>query len=109
MELNPSLCESGYFLTLDISKNKDLIPPKYFNPNFETDPLVLIRKFPKEVPLDYAFCRYLAVEKGIALMPLSAFCLEESPHKMETMARMAICKRPETFRDLNLAKQFALL
>lgn len=28
-----------------------------------------------EVPLDFALCRYLAVEKGISCMPVTNFCL----------------------------------
>jgi aspartate/methionine/tyrosine aminotransferase len=59
--------------------------------------------------LDYAFCRWLAIEKGIALMPLSCFCLEESPYKLEKYVRLAICKTPEFFKDKDLLSRFAAL
>lgn len=32
------------------------------------------------VPLDFALGRYLAVEKGVSIMPLSNFCMQESKH-----------------------------
>ena len=81
--------------------------------NYEDDKntLTIQRKWQGRdtVPLDYAFCRWLAVEKGIALMPLSCFCLEESPHKLEHFIRLAICKTPEVFKDETLVKRFEAL
>ena len=62
-----------------------------------------------KVPFDFAFCRWLAIEKGVALMPLSSFCLRESPTKVTNMARIAICKTPEIFTDENLAAKFQQL
>lgn len=62
-----------------------------------------------KVPLDFAFCRWLAIEKGIALMPLSNFCLQESPHKITKMARVAICKTPQTFQDQALLDKITQL
>lgn len=68
-------------MAVDISANEHLIPEKYKQiGNYENDPntIVIQRQFKDKVHLDYAFCRYLAIEKGISLMPLSSFCLEES-------------------------------
>ena len=81
-----------------------MIPEKYFrgNENYEDDPDTLVRQMQfidNEVPLDFAFCRWLACEKGISLMPLSNFCLQESPYRQTNMARIAISKTPETFTD----------
>lgn len=59
-----------------------------------------------QVPLDFAFCRWLAVEKGVSVMPLSNFCLQESEHKVTNMARIAICKDPQTFKDAELIAKF---
>lgn len=59
-------------------------------------------QFPKEmekVPLDFALARYLAIEKGLSIMPLSNFCLHESKHKTTEYLRVAICKTPETFTN----------
>ena len=102
IKFNPIKCESGYFMALDIKENADKIPARYLKPgNYEDDEktLVIQRDFSKrnKVPLDYAFCRWLAVEKGLALMPISCFCLEESDYKVEHMVRLAICKTPEFF------------
>ena len=41
----------------------------------------------------------LAIEKGIAMMPMSCFCLEESPFKVEDFVRLAICKDPQMFTN----------
>lgn len=42
-------------------------------------------------------------------MPMSSFCLEESPFKQENFIRLAICKTPEFFKDSNLVKRFTTL
>ena len=88
IKFRPTKCESGYFLPVDISGCEDQIPAKYFtlNVNYEPDQKSIIpqMQFPKEmgkVPLDFALCRYLAVEKGLSIMPLSNFCLHESENK----------------------------
>ena len=91
-------------MPVDVTGARDLIPEKYFraNTNYEDDPATLVKQMQfidGRVPLDFAFCRWLAVEKGVSLMPLSNFCLQESEHKVTNMARIAICKTPETFRD----------
>lgn len=112
--LSPTICESGYFLPVTLPKNaKDLIPDKYFEPNvnYEDDAQTLVNQmqFPseyKEVPLDFAFCRYLAIEKGLCIMPISNFCLHESPHRVTDMIRIAVCKTPETFQNPDLIARF---
>jgi len=105
-KIKPTVCESGYFLCLDISGCKDLIPEKYFkvNENYETDAdtKVLSMKFPaemKQVPLDFACCRWLACEKGLSCQPLSNFYCVESPYTMYNYMRVSICKPSSTFTD----------
>ena len=110
IKFKPTKCESGYFMAIDIAESAHLIPDRYLKPgNYEEDKnsLVIQRQFQDKVHLDYAFCRWLAVEKGIALMPLSSFCLEESEHKLTNFVRLAICKTPETFTDEKLVKRFS--
>jgi hypothetical protein len=58
------------------------------------------------VPLDFALCRYLAIEKGLSIMPLSNFCLHESEHKKTEFIRLAICKEPELFTDPKMIQTF---
>jgi aspartate/methionine/tyrosine aminotransferase len=96
-------------VALDVTGNEHHIPERYKQPgNYEGDgkTLVFQRQFSR-VPLDFQFCRYLAVEKGLAFMPMSSFCLEESTHKVENMVRLAICKPAEAYLDPNLLKRFS--
>lgn len=82
------------------------------NENYEDDSATLVKQMQfidNEVPLDFAFCRWLAVEKGVSVMPLSNFCLQESAHKITNMARVAICKDPDTFTDAQLISKFQKL
>lgn len=80
IDFKPTTCESGYFLPVDISSAKDLVPEKYFraNTNYEDDADTIVKQMQfvdNKVPLDFAICRWLAVEKGISVMPLSNFHL----------------------------------
>ena len=107
VQFKPTKCESGYFMTVDVSSAASLIPERYFraNVNYEDDAKTLVKQMQfvdGVVPLDFAFCRWLAIEKGLSLMPLSNFCLQESEHRVTNMARVAICKSPETFTDAKL-------
>lgn len=76
-------------MPIDVTGCEDQIPAKYFEPNVnyedDKDSIVKQMHFPadfEKVPLDFALCRYLAVEKGMSFMPLSNFCMQESEHKM---------------------------
>lgn len=82
---------------LDIKECEDLIPDKYKQPgNYENDPntLVIQRSFNGKVPLDYAFARWLCMEKGLAMMPGTCFATEE-PDMVDHFTRIAICKTPD--------------
>lgn len=87
INFKPTVCESGYFLAVDVTGCEDQIPEKYFKPNvnYENDEATQVNQmhFPEyydKVPLDFALGRYLAVEKGVSIMPLSNFCMQESKH-----------------------------
>jgi aspartate/methionine/tyrosine aminotransferase len=91
---NPILCESGYFILADVSKARHLVPSKYFKAgNYETDPntQVLQKEFTNKVPLDYAFTRWFCIEKGLVVMPGTAFC-KEAEEADDSYIRVAICK-----------------
>ncbi len=60
----------------------------------------------KRVPLDFALCRYLAIERGLSIMPLSNFCLHESRHAVHNQLRIAICKDPEVFNNPKMIQTF---
>jgi len=115
--LKPTVCESGYFLPVDISTARDAVPAKYFemNADYENDASSIVTKMQfspdthNEVPLDFAFCRWLAVEKGIGMMPMSNFCLHESTTKLDKMFRVSICKDAGAFKNEELIKKFQAL
>ena len=114
IDLKPTTCESGYFMAVDVTDARQHVPDKYFRPNenYEDDDATLVKQMQfidNKVPLDFAVCRWLAVEKGVSLMPLSNFCLQESPHKLTDMARVAICKDTDTFKDVELISKFQKL
>ena len=111
IKFKPTKCESGYFMPVDITEARQYIPEKYFqaNMNYEEDSNTLVKQMQfvdNKVPLDFAFCRWFAIEKGVSMMPLSNFCLQESPHKVTNFARIAICKTPETFQNPELTSKF---
>jgi hypothetical protein len=72
-------------MILDV-ENFDAIPAKYFEiGNYEDDKNTNIaqKQFKDKVPRDYALCRWAAIEKGIAMMPMSAFYIDDSPYKTD--------------------------
>ena len=101
-------------MPVDVTAAREVIPERYFkaNVNYEDDKDSIVKQMQfidSEVPLDFAFCRWLAVEKGISVMPMSNFCLQESPHRVKNLARVAICKTPETFEDPSLLSKLQKL
>ena len=116
IKFRPTVVESGYFMPVDISGCESQIPAKYFvkNVNYEKDPHTKIEQMQfgdnfEKVPLDFALCRYLAVEKGLACMPISNFCLQESKKPLHTFIRIAICRPPEAFLNDKLISTFKTL
>lgn len=97
-------CESGYFLMADISACKDLIPSQFkeshdFEELKEGEAGVTKNRYFMEdgrVPLDLAFCRWIAVTRGVIMMPCSLFYHKTSQIKEDRYARIAICKGMET-------------
>ena len=79
--MKPLNCQSGYFLMADISECKDLIPQKFkeshdFEDLKEGEVGVSKNRYFMEdgrVPLDLAFCRWMAVTRGVIMMPCSLF------------------------------------
>jgi N-succinyldiaminopimelate aminotransferase len=48
---------------------------------------------------DFAFCRHLAAEVGVAAIPPSAFYSDAHKHHARHLARFAFCKKEETLRE----------
>ena len=97
-------CDSGYFLMVDISECKDLIPEKFkqshdFEDLKEGENGVSKNRYFMEdgrVPLDLAFCRWIAVTRGVVMMPCSLFYHKTSVIRDDRYARLAICKGMDT-------------
>jgi aspartate/methionine/tyrosine aminotransferase len=85
-------------LVADISECRDLIPPKYLESHdFEEDdgaPVSKNRiyKVDRTIPIDLAFCRWMAMEYKVIMMPICLFYNENSSLKTDRYVRMTICK-----------------
>eukprot|EP00347_Sterkiella_histriomuscorum_P019866 403340007 len=96
----PLKSQSGYFIILDISKCQDFIPAIYRETHdFEQlkegqTPINVNKVFMEDgrIPLDLAFCRWIAVERGVIMMPCSLFYHKESPYREDKYVRIVICK-----------------
>lgn len=75
----PVECEGGKYLMVDISRCFDMIPKKYLKShNYESSTKSAVKVqhhyMPSgTIPRDLAFCRWMACEKGVAMMPGSFF------------------------------------
>ncbi len=96
----PLACESGFFVMLDISKCIPLIPAKYLNSHDYEDlkegenGVSKNRVFMADshIPFDLGFCRWMAVERGVIMMPNSLFYNKHSPFRTDHFVRLSICK-----------------
>ena len=96
--------EGGYFLLADIGACADLVPDKFktthdYEPEDGRAPIAKYHLHMPDgkIPLDLAFCRWMAVEKGVVMMPNSFFYAADSPTITDQYVRLAICKdRPST-------------
>lgn len=100
-------CESGYFVMMDISACASLIPEKFksthdFEDLKEGEIGVKKNKYFMEdgrIPLDLAFCRWIAVTRGVVMMVFSLFYHKTSKIKDDRYARIAICKGMENSQN----------
>ena len=44
------------------------------------------------IPLDLAFSRWMALERGVIVMPCSLFYHKDSAYKNDSYVRLAICR-----------------
>ena len=98
----PITCEGGYFLVLDVHKLKPIIPAKYFETHDYEDPASgpAVSKYrynmpDGSIPIDFAFCRWLAIEHGVVCMPMSFFFALDSLRITDSFVRLGICKTRE--------------
>ena len=97
--MSPIPTEGGYFLLVDIAKCRSFIPPKYFQSHdYEEDksgePILKYRfSLPDgTIPMDFAFCRWLAVERRVTIMPCSLFYQEGSSLVVDHLVRFSFAK-----------------
>lgn len=68
----PLHCNSGYFMMVDVSKCRNLIPKKYFESHDYVEGLATNKIYlpgTKNIPLDLAFVRWMGQENGVTMMP----------------------------------------
>ena len=70
-------CDGGYFLIVDISECQKFVPEKYLTSlDYCDDPSIKVGKYfmpDGSIPLDAAFCRWMACENGVTMLPMSKF------------------------------------
>ena len=78
----------------DIRACEHLIPKKFKDSHdYETGVVKYELNMPDgRVPLDLAFCRWMAVEKGVVMMPNSFFYKVGSSNTCDHFVRLALCK-----------------
>eukprot|EP01138_Halocafeteria_seosinensis_P013835 gb/GECG01014127.1/.p1 GENE.gb/GECG01014127.1/~~gb/GECG01014127.1/.p1 ORF type:complete len:426 (+),score=53.32 gb/GECG01014127.1/:1-1278(+) len=86
--LEPILPEGGFFIMADTSSVE--IPRAYLEASTESCP---------KMQRDWAFCRWMTIEKGICAIPPSAFYQEEDKHLAANLARFAFCKTDEALDE----------
>eukprot|EP00347_Sterkiella_histriomuscorum_P009923 403339354 len=108
LPVEPLKSESGYFLMVNVSKCREFIPEKYLKTHdyenliskdengneIQLQPISrnIVYMPDGSIPLDLAFCRWMAVERGVIMMPASVFYNKDSPYKDDKCVRLAICK-----------------
>lgn len=102
LPLKPIPADGGYFIMVDVSGLRDLVPEKYFvQEEYEDDKETTIEKndFGNPVPLDLAVCRWLAMEKKVVTMPGTFFFDRKSTTKTDKYIRMAFCRGETVTRN----------
>ena len=83
---------------IDITKCRDLIPKKYLETHdYEEDDIPVVKNIvyigeDNHIPLDLAFVRWMAIDRGVVMMPGSLFFNKHSPYRTDKYVRLAICK-----------------
>lgn len=87
-DMKPSIPEGGFFIMADTSKH--VVPEHYMDqPGLDGQP----------VTRDWAFARWMTIEKGITPIPPSAFYTSETKHLAANLARFAYCKGDATLHE----------
>ena len=116
----PLPAQSGYFMMVDVTKCRSLIPQIYFETNeYEPDYNEETAKQdsshitknalympesgtaePDRIPLNLAFTRWMAIENRVIMMPNCFFYPRTSPNISEDHVRLAICKDLESIKTV---------
>lgn len=80
--------EGSFFIVADTGKFA--VPEKYLT---ETTPAAPV------MTRDWAFCRYLTIEHGVAAIPPSAFYSPDTKPLAKHMARFAFCKTEDSLQE----------
>ena len=86
-------------MIFDISECVDLIPDLYKSTHdFEEGVCKVRLNMPGDgrIPHDLAFSRWIAVEKGVTMLPMSFFYKLGSPETRDNFVRLSIAKLPQS-------------
>lgn len=104
--IKPVETEGGYFLMADVTDCEKYITEKYLQTHdYETPesgpPISKCRAYMpgRRIPLDMAFCRWIAIEHGVTMMPNSCFYDPTSPDRVDNFVRMGICKQKDGMHE----------
>ena len=95
LPINPVPASGGYFIFVDVTGLREIIPDKYFKQEeYEDDKQTTIEKndYGDPVPLDLAVSRWLAIEKKVVTLPGTFFYDRNSTTKSDKFIRMAFCR-----------------
>jgi aspartate/methionine/tyrosine aminotransferase len=97
--MKPLPCESGFFVMADISESIKKIPQRFLESHdyeiLEQGQAPVSKNkvyIDGRIPYDLAFCRWMAVERGVIMMPNSLFYNKNSPYRIDSLVRISICK-----------------
>ena len=83
--LVPLETQGSFFIMADTSSIE--VPERFLYPN---------GRDAAPAPRDYAFCRFLTTEIGVAAIPPSAFMCDANKGAVADYARFAFCKKDDT-------------
>ena len=87
---------------VDVSKCRDLVPPKYFESHkyLTEGPETRNVELPDgRIPLNLALARWMACERQLTVMPNCFFYDRRSENMDENYVRMALCKDFQSLKE----------
>lgn len=99
--IRPIYCPGGYFIIVDVSGCSDLVPARYKQSHDYEDnrpelgaPVAKMKLTMPDgsVPLSLAFCRWLAIEHGVIMLPCAKFYGRTTTNLDQNYVRVSLSK-----------------